>query len=197
MEFQINRPIEGNLPTAEYNAAILRALELWTNRVPGLDQWRFIIEEWVDGERTWLFDVSPATGKGNECAEAKIATLAYFPEVTNTSELCNHNLSAQENLTKLEVHTGQKLVHWYGGIRLKLTDFTLITSGDSKIKTESAEIRAAFSGASQYTDAFLAIVALMAVNETFAKLHPETYTRYDFSPLEEDPVTGFVLNILR
>jgi|GEM_PF-2407627 len=197
MKFQINQPIVGSQNISEYNAAIMKTLENMTELIPGLKTWRCIVEEWADGKLIWLFDVSPKAGKGSECAEEKIATLAYYPNITNTGELRDHDLSDQENLDRLYAQTGQKLVHWYGGTRLKLTDFMPVASVDGKIQTESTEIRVAFSGARQDADAFIATAVLLTVNKTWAKNHPDVYTNYDFGPIEADPVTGFALNILR
>ena len=197
MNFKINRPIVGSPSISEYNAAIMRTLECMTEMIPGLKTWRCIVEEWANNELIWLLDVSPIAGTGSECAKEKIATLDYYPDIANTGELCDHDLSNQENLDKLFAKTGQKLVHWYGGVRLKLTDFMPSASSDSKLKTDSTEIRVAFSGARQDADAFIATAVLLTINKTWAKNHPEMYTNYNFGPIEADPVTGFALNILR
>lgn len=198
MKLKINRPIVGSSDVSEFNSAIMRTLENMTGLIPGLNEckWRCIVEEWKGNELLWLLDISPTAGNGSECAEEKMATLHHYQDIANTGELRDHGLSDQENLDMLLTKTGLRLVHWYGGIRLKLTDFTPSASSDSKMETDSTEILVAFSGARQDADAFIAIAVLLTINKVFAKIHPEIYTNYVFGPLEADPVTGFALNIL-
>ncbi|MDR1300299.1 MAG: hypothetical protein LBK50_01175 [Candidatus Nomurabacteria bacterium] len=192
MKFQINTPTIGQESAIEYNNVVVRTLERETGYVPSLDKWRFIIEERVNGELIWHFDISPIAGCGNECAAEKIITLRDHPEIRSTGELRDKNLSDEENLKALK-----PFVHWNGGIRVHLTDFIQKKSKKNEIvylQSEAVEYLVAFSGSRQDTDAIIATHAVLELNRYYREKHPEVYTDVDFGSLKDNTVIGAVLN---
>jgi hypothetical protein len=198
MQYLFNGPTIGSDKIAQFNAAVMRTLEHWTASVPGLDEkgWRLIIEEeYTDPELAekkgliWKLDISPATGCGNECAEAKIATLRAHPEIASTGELRDSALSNEQNLAGLSPY-----VHWLGGVQLELDDVTPGAGED--FETCSTRLLVAFSGSKEHNDAMIVMAVIRAINDTFSKMHPDTYTHYKWDRLAGDPTLGFYLNLL-
>lgn len=196
MRIQVNNPIVGGKNVAAYNVAIVNELKRATKALR-TQQWRFIVEEYDKSSKLlFRFDVSPEAGGGDECAEAKIRTLLKFPEIANTGELYDPNLTREENIAKLKRDGGDGLVFHYGGIRLCQTNYNLSDSQGNIPEPSHSQLLCAFSGADEKIDTLIALDIALIINDKFKELNPGIYCDCDFTALAANSISSWALDIV-
>lgn len=64
------------------------------------------------------------------------------------------------------------------------------------VSDESGEIRIAFSGASEEQDLFFALMIFRELNDSFAKIYPNTQGSLDLSGLQAISAVNLYINLL-
>jgi hypothetical protein len=149
--------------------------------------WRLFVDYWGhDPKLSWRLDIAPKNGIGHACADMITHMLEQHPALPITGDLALGNGE----------RTGGSDTNWNGGIKFGIFTYTL--NSCNRAEKGVAQLRVAFSSSRVYTDVDLCITlaVIKTINETFASLHPEVYTHYDWDTLRNDSTIGFYMNLL-
>ncbi len=199
-------------------ALILRKLEQLVRRHAYITAkgWRFILKMQGHGDLGLFYHIDIQSDKdGGSYAEAKMSTIERFPECAATGEVSfsdvlrmlkpwsdaeeyqqiikleNINLLTEDMIIWLRDEVG--FTSYQGGIRIP---YKAKVIDGCDISEETGEICIAFSGASEEQDLFFALMVFREIQDSFAKLYPDTQIWFDLGGLQKIPAIKFWLDLL-